>query len=64
MSEWQAMNLIGHTAKIGKQVAHLLHGAYVHPGRITTSGRGAPGPAKARAKRKTKNKAARKARKR
>nr|DAF93529.1 MAG TPA: hypothetical protein [Myoviridae sp. ctshb19] len=59
-----AANMISHTVKIGKQVAQALHPqGYPHPGRITTSGRGAPGAAKARVKRKAKNKAARKARK-
>lgn len=65
MTLTQAMQMMTTTAKIGKEVGKLLHPAgYPHPGRITTSGRGAPGAAKARAKRKVKNKAARKARKR
>ena len=61
----EAANMILNTAAIGRAVGNLLHPqGYPHPGRITTSGRGEPGAAKARAKRKTKNKAARKARKR
>uniref|UniRef100_A0AB39CDA2 Uncharacterized protein n=1 Tax=Pseudomonas phage HRDY3 TaxID=3236930 RepID=A0AB39CDA2_9VIRU len=60
----QAVHLMQGTAAIGRAVGKLLHPqGYPHPGRVTTSGRGEPGAAKARAKRKVKNKAARKARK-
>jgi len=64
-SHLEAVHLMQGTAAIGRAVGKLLHPqGYPHPGRVTTSGRGEPGAAKARAKRKVKNKAARKARKR
>ena len=64
----EASRLVMNTAAIGRAIGTTLLGkrsiiADYHPGRITTSGRGAPGAAKARVKRKIKNKAARKARK-